>query len=339
MSKLLINEIKKVTSAKQIKEDKKAKSTDIIVYMETTKDRNIAYDKYIDFLKKQKTKYTEKSSSKSSLGVININGYEGDIIFKPLVRKGSGGEAFETELVDDLNAYFGGETLSKLRHADTIQAILKETKLRMSKGLEAKGLGKQNVKRTPDFSNGNFIVTNNGPGVPVDVKILKGSSTLYNASLKFTEAFYIYQGAVNKFFEEDRTKKSINEFFGFDGTEMGNFGKQYFVRTKPRDLAKVKSNLASIIKQGLGDTMLLVNKVRQGRNYVHFVKGKNHSVSITDINENSYIYPIKGKRKYAAIKVKGKVNGDMYKIEFQFRGTTATDTGPRYMRVNLKHVS
>jgi hypothetical protein len=337
MSKLLINEIKKITRAKQIKEDKKARSTDIIVYLENTKDRNRAFDDYIKFLKKEKTKHEVKKSSKSSLGVLNINGYEGDIIFKPLVRKGSGGEAFEEQLVNDLNAHFGGESLDKLQHSDTIADIKKEVKLRVSKGLEAKGLGKQNVKRTPAFNNGKFTVMNNGPGVPVDVKILRNGSTLYNISVKFTEAFYIYQGTVNEFFMNDGTKKSINEYFGFDGTQMGGFGPEYFVRTSKRNDTKVKNNLASLIKQGLGDTMLLVNKVSQGRNYVHFVKGKNHRVSISDLNDDSYIYPVKGQRKYAAVKVMGLVNGDRYKIEYQFRGTTPSDRGPRYLRINLKH--
>ena len=35
--------------------------------------------------------------------------------------------------------------------------------------------------------------------------------------------------------------------------------------------------------------MLLVNKVSQGRNYVHFVRGKNHRVSISDLSDESYI--------------------------------------------------
>ena len=41
--------------------------------------------------------------------MLNINGYDGDIIFKPLVRNGSGGEAFEEQLVNDsFKRYFGG---------------------------------------------------------------------------------------------------------------------------------------------------------------------------------------------------------------------------------------
>ena len=337
MSKLLINEIKKITRSKEVKIDKKARSVDLIFYQENTKERNRAFDDYIKFLKKEKTKHTVKKSSKSSLGVLNILGYDGDIIFKPLVRKGSGGEAFEEQLVNDLNAHFGGESLDKLQHSDTIADIKKEVKLRVSKGLEAKGLGKRNVKRTPAFDNGKFTVMNNGPGVPVDVKILKNGSTLYNISVKFTEAFYIYQGTVNEFFLNDNTKKGINEYFGFDGAQMGGFGPEYFVRTSKRNDTKVKNNLASLIKQGLGDTMLLVNKVSQGRNYVHFVRGKNHRVSISDLSDESYIYPIKGQRKYAAVKVMGLVNGDKYKIEYQFRGTTPSDRGPRYLRINLKH--
>lgn len=338
MSKQFINEIKKATSPVQLKEDKKARSVDILVYMQTTKDRNAAYDKLIMYFKRKKVKYMEKQSSKSSLGVLNVDGYDGDIIFKPLTRKGSGGEAFEEQLVDDLNAYFGGETLDKLQHGDTIEKIKKVTKLRLSKGLLAEGLGKQNTRRPPAFNGTQFTVQNNGPGVPVDVKISRSGTLLYNASLKFTNAFYIYQGTVDNFFKDPSTMKQINEFFGFDGQQMGKgFGKEYFVITDERKPGKVKANLASIIAQGLGDTMLLVNKVSKGRNYVHFVRGKRHRVSIGNINDNVYTYPIKGQRKYANIKVDANINGDPYQVEFQFRGTTPTDTGPRYLRVNLKH--
>ena len=338
MSKQFINEIKRATNAVQIKEDKKSKSVDILVYMQTTKDRNAAYDKLLRYFKSKKVKYSEKSSSKSSLGVLNVDGYDGDIIFKPLKRKGSGGEAFEVQLVDDLNAYFGGETLDKLQHGDTITLIKKVTKLRLSKGLEAKGLGKQNARRTPAFNGTQFTVQNNTAGVPVDVQILRNGTVLYNASLKFTGAFYIYQGAVDSFFKDPATMKNINEFFGFDGQQMGKgFGKEYFVITDERKPGKVKANLASIIAQGLGDTMLLVNKVSKGRNYVHYVTGKNHKVSIGNISDDVYTYPVKGQRKYANIKVDAMVNGDSYQVEFQFRGTTPSDKGPRYMRVNLKH--
>ena len=338
MSKQFINEIKRATNAVQIKEDKKSKSVDILVYMQTTKDRNAAYDKLLRYFKSKKVKYSEKSSSKSSLGVLNVDGYDGDIIFKPLKRKGSGGEAFEVQLVDDLNTYFGGETLDKLQHGDTITLIKKVTKLRLSKGLEAKGLGKQNARRTPAFNGTQFTVQNNTAGVPVDVQILRNGTVLYNASLKFTGAFYIYQGAVDSFFKDPATMKNINEFFGFDGQQMGKgFGKEYFVITDERKPSKVKANLASIIAQGLGDTMLLVNKVSKGRNYVHYVKGKNHKVSIGNISDDVYTYPVKGQRKYANIKVDAMVNGDSYQVEFQFRGTTPSDKGPRYMRVNLKH--
>ena len=129
-----------------------------------------------------------------------------------------------------------------------------------------------------------------------------------------------------------------NEFFGFDGQQMGKgFGKEYFVITDARKPGKVKANLASVIAQGLGREMLLVNKVSKGRNYVHYVKGKRHKVSIGNINDDVYTYPIKGQRKYANIKVDATINGDPYQVEFQFRGTTPTDTGPRYLRVNLKH--
>ena len=51
------------------------------------------------------------------------------------------------------------------------------------------------------------------------------------------------------------------------------------------------------------------------------------------INNNTIVYPEKGKRKYAFITVMGNINNHNYKVTFQFRGTTPTDRGPRYCRI------
>ena len=36
------------------------------------------------------------------------------------------------------------------------------------------------------------------------------------------------------------------------------------------------------------------------------------------------------------IQTNGSINGHEYNVDFQFRGTTSTDTGPRYLRILLK---
>ena len=61
-----------------------------------------------------------------------------------------------------------------------------------------------------------------------------------------------------------------------------------------------------------------------------------HKISARGLNANSYGYAEKGVRKYNFIKFDASINGHLYEVNFQFRGTTAIDVGPRYLRINLK---
>jgi hypothetical protein len=56
------------------------------------------------------------------------------------------------------------------------------------------------------------------------------------------------------------------------------------------------------------------------------------------LSDDSYVYPEKGVRKYANIKVKARINGHDYIVNFQFRGTTAADVGPKYLRILLERL-
>ncbi len=62
----------------------------------------------------------------------------------------------------------------------------------------------------------------------------------------------------------------------------------------------------------------------------------NHKITLSGLNKNSYGYAMKGVRKYNFIRFQAIVNGHRYEIDFQFRGTTAVDTGPRYLRILFK---
>ena len=66
------------------------------------------------------------------------------------------------------------------------------------------------------------------------------------------------------------------------------------------------------------------------------VIGNKAQVMIRSLNSDSYVYPEAGKRKYANIKVDATINGTLYKVNFQFRGTTAADVGPKYLRILLE---
>ena len=95
----------------------------------------------------------------------------------------------------------------------------------------------------------------------------------------------------------------------------------------------ILKNLTELIKQALGPDVVLVNKVTDRNNIVTQVKGFAHKVRLSGLSDASYGYPEKGKRKYAFITVMGNINNHNYKVTFQFRGTTATDKGPRYCRI------
>ena len=130
----------------------------------------------------------------------------------------------------------------------------------------------------------------------------------------------------------------VNEFFGFDGYMMGKaYGKEYEAKTiKNYNYTTIRNRFIDIIKQILGPDIVTVAKIKNGVNYLNKISGLNHKVTITGLDKNSYGYAIKGQRKYSFIRFDAIVNGHSYQIDFQFRGTTATDTGPRYLRVLFK---
>ena len=134
-------------------------------------------------------------------------------------------------------------------------------------------------------------------------------------------------------FADKRQKKSINEYFGFNGLRMRDFGNEYVVKTKKPVYSAVLKNLSDLIKQALGPDVVQVNKVTDRNNIVTQIKGFGHKVRLSGLSDASYGYPEKGKRKYAFITVMGNINNHNYKVTFQFRGTTATDKGPRYCRI------
>ena len=296
-----------------------------------SKDRTTIQEQLEKYLKSKRIKFTQRKKKTE----LDITGSPQILIFKPLKAKGSGGLKFEDQFTSDLNDWFSGVEYKDLKSGDTIKLLQQKLKLKQNSKYKAEGVGSRNSRRPPVFSGGKLIITNNS-GLAVSDVDLKADK-IYYLSLKYTGSFYIYNGSVGSFFEQSNTKKGINEFFGFNGYLMGKaFGKEYATTTKAPNYTIIKKNLKQLIIEALGHDVVLVNKISQGINTVSVVKRFNHKVDIGTLNKDSYLYAEKGVRKYNNIKFNASINGNNYVVSFQFRGTTSTDTGPRYLRILLQ---
>jgi hypothetical protein len=266
---------------------------------------------------------------------IEVEGSSQVLIFKPIKARGTGGLKFEEQFTSDLNDWFSGVDLDKLKSGDTIKLVKEKLRLRQNSKHKAVQVGSRNTRRPPAFS-GNKVKISNNSGLAVSDVDLFTSKTHY-LSLKFSNSFYIYNGSIGSYFEQTNTKKGINEFFGFDGFKMGKaFGKKYATITKKPNYSIISNSLKQLIIEALGPDVVLVNKIAQGNNHVSVVNGFAHKVAITGLTKDSYIYAEKNIRKYNNIKFNAAINGATYVVSFQFRGTTSTDTGPRYLRILLQ---
>ena len=315
--------------------DTKIEETKTILLIRN-KDRASLQENIEKFFKSNKVKYNVLKKPTELL----IDKFNQKLVFKPITAKGVGGLKFEAQLVNDFNKWFEGYDIEELKHGDTIKEVIKLMSFKQSSKNSCKQIGKANTKRPPTFAGSSTVtVTNNQKGNVGDIEFKINNKVIF-ASLKFSNSFYIYNATVIDYFKstDKKTRKNINEFFGFNGEEVAKgFGKEYYVETiKNPNYNAVKVRLESLIKQALGPDILLITKISQGKNWVNYVDGFNHKVILSGLNKNSYLYAEKNVRKYMVIKTNGSINGHEYEVDFQFRGTTATDTGPRYLRILLK---
>jgi len=295
-------------------------------------------------LQEQTEKYFKRNrisfKPRSKLTELDVTGASQVLIFKPLKAKGAGGLKFEDQIITDLNNWFKGADYNELKHSDTIEQFVKTVKLKQNSRYEAKGVGAANTKRPPSFTANKATVTNNVKGKVSDVDIVDGNKILYHLSLKFSQSFYIYNATVIDYFKSPNvnTRKMINEFFGFDGLKMAKaFGKEYRVDTKKNyNYSQILTRFKDLLNQCLGPDIVLMLKIAPGKNHIDYVKGLGHKITLSGLTKDSYGYAEKGVRKYNFIKFDAVVNGHKYEVNFQFRGTTATDIGPRYLRILFK---
>lgn len=327
---LLLKEIKTAEPTAIIEQ----RGKDIIV---KTKDRNNTKSKLEQHFKKKKIIFKSifKKAKSSSLDVLEVPG-SGDVIFKPIIQKGAGGVKFEVELLLDIKNYLNGAEYNKLKHPDVLKEMEKVLKFDRRTKYEVVSEGAKNQKRQLVFTGNKIIISNSTGKTLTDLTLKKDNKLLY-LSLKMSATYYTLSAGIVKYFSEGRTKIPINTYFGFNGQKIGGFGKEFACVTKKPNYNLVKNNLEDILAQAVGTEVILIHKKKDNDVMVSQI-GRTNKVSVSELSDNSYVYPEKGVRKYANIKVKAVINGHDYIVNFQFRGTTATDIGPKYIRILLERL-
>mgnify|MGYP003649914527 CR=1 FL=1 len=291
------------------------------------------------FLDKKNVNFTNifKKNKSGSINVLTVPDFKTDIIFKPIIAKGQGGRSFESEIEKDLNNYFAGADMKDIKNSNVINELQKKLDLNQSNVYHAIREGNKNQKRIIAFSGTSLDISKSDGKTLTDVTIQKNGKDLYFLSLKMSQSYYILNAAVEKYFLNKNTQIDINEFFGFDGLKMAGFGEGYACDTQSPNYATIAKNLADVLEQAVGTNVVFVHKKTDNDVLVKNI-GSNNQVTINSLNESSYSYPELGKRKGGSIKVTANINGSKYKIDFQFRGTVATDTGAKYLRILLERL-
>ncbi len=278
-----------------------------------------------------------KKSKSETIDVLNIPDFKTDIIFKPIITKGQSGIAFEYEIEKDLNNFFAGANMEDMKHPDVITELQKKLNLQQNMTYSAIREGSKNQKREIDFSGSSLDISKSNGKTLTDVTIQKDGRDLFFLSLKMSKTYYVLNAALEKYFLDKNTQVGINEFFGFDGSKMIGFGKGYECQTEPANYTTVSKNLTDVLKQAVGTNVVIVHKKRTGDVLIKEI-GANNLVTINGLNDSSYSYPELGKRKGGSIKFSASINNAKYKVDFQFRGTQASDTGAKYLRVLLERL-
>lgn len=260
----------------------------------------------------------------------------GDIIFKPIIQKGAGGLKFEEELASDIQNYLNGVDYTKLKHPDVLREMEKVLRFNRKIKYQIVEEGSKNQRRQLVFT-GSKIVISNSTGKTLTDLTLKHDRDLMYLSLKMSPTYYTLSAGIVKYFMEGRTKIPINTYFGFNGQKIGGFGKAFACVTKKPNYAQVEKNLEDILAQAVGTEVILIHKKKPNDVMVSKI-GKKNKVVVSNLSDASYVYPEKNVRKYANIKVNAMINGHKYIVNFQFRGTTAADIGPKYLRILLERL-
>lgn len=286
-------------------------------------------------------KSVSKRGKSQSIDVLEIVG-AGDIIFKPLTRRGAGGVAFEKELETDIKNYLNGAEYNQLKHPDVLKEMESVLGFNRKTKYEIIPEGSKNKKRPIAFNADKLHITRSNGETLTDLTLKKDNKIMY-LSLKMSPTYYILNSGIGHYFMEGRVKIKINEYFGFEGQKMGGFGRKFACVTKKPNYEKVKNNLEDVIAQAIGTDVIVIHKKMTNDVLVSQIGKSKVKVKILNLNKESYVYPEKKSatsrgRKHANIKFNANINRHDYIVNMQFRGTTPLDIGPKYIRILLERL-
>jgi hypothetical protein len=251
-----------------------------------------------------------------------------DLIFKPDQAKGAGGVKFEVELLKSINQWLSSEPVTKYK--DIIEELSKY--IPANEIINADHEGPKNRKRSLDFKNGKIEIGASDGKTLSDITLKTNNGDVY-LSLKMSATYYVISASIYTQMNDPKKRDKVYEFFGMDGVAMGGFGADYLsTTTKSVSKSTVVKNLTELLEKIYGSGYVMIHQNGFKVNVADFRKGVN--VKITSVD--GYVYPVVGARKYANIKTTAMIDGKRYKIDWQFRGTTSADVGPKYMRVLVK---
>jgi len=309
------------------------KAKDIIVKSKDREASKTSLEKHLK-LKKVEFESVFKKAKSSSIDVLSVAGI-GDIIFKPIIQKGAGGLSFEKELDIDLTNYFSGADMADIKHKDVIKALETKIGINQESKMSVFHEGSKNQKRSLTYASNKITISNSSGETLTDITIIDSKNKKTYLSLKMSSSYYILSASIGSYFSNKTTQTGICEYFGFDGKSMGGFGDEFSCTTRAPNYVKAKQNLEDLLTQAYGKHVVIIHKKRDNDVKVSNI-GEKVTLSIGVLNATSYVYPEMGKRKYANIKTTATISGVSYKVNFQFRGTTAADVGPKYLRILLE---
>lgn len=255
---------------------------------------------------------------------------------------GKSGKAFENDLASDLMA-FSDDSIRK-KHPNIVKEIAQilknEYKIDLSKDryfVEVEG-GK-NQKRTPKWNKGQglyFIPSGNIGHIVTDVTVTSGNKKAF-LSLKYTSQYYIVNATVAPYlhFNDKNNNEQRNEILKYFGFNPKAFCNGYGLGCDDETMlseSRIKANWKKILEEVIGFGYIYV--VGGGKHDIVLNANKKPSISVVSIEDRVYAVP--NVRKYSKIGITVRIDGRLYKMDCQFRGTTATDKYPRYLRVLVK---
>jgi len=172
-----------------------------------SKDRDATFTETKKLLKTSKIAFTEvfKASKSSSMNVLTVPDYGGDIIFKPIIQKGAGGVEFEHELEADLTKWWAGTSKRSLKHADVITEMEKVLKYTAKDRYKIIPMGSKNQKRQLAWDGTIMSVSNSTGATLTDLTLEhKDTKKLVYLSLKMSKSFYILSAAIEAYFADKK---------------------------------------------------------------------------------------------------------------------------------------